>query len=260
MKAEVARKPFATEAALCAAFLGAIDRKAWTPYAETAGWDILLARNADGFQIGVQAKLRFNAEVLSQALEERGAYAATRPAPDCRAVLVPSGEARGLHRIAGYIGITILQVNGPPPRGVMWPAFSPYLPDEARSYTGDDWYEWAPAQRHRLPEYVPDVEAGASAPLQLTQWKIAAIKIAVTLESRGYVTRADFKAAGIDHRRWIARETQWLRRGALGWERGPNLPDFRAQHPRVFAEIAGKRAEWMPSPFPGELELARSLL
>lgn len=64
-------KPFPTEAALCAAFIAAIDKRAWTPYAETAGWDILLVRKVDGFQIGVQAKLVFNLDVVNQAIDRK---------------------------------------------------------------------------------------------------------------------------------------------------------------------------------------------
>ena len=55
-------KPYPTEVALCSAFIAAVPRE-WTAYAETAGWDILLVRKADGFQIGVEAKLKIGVEV-----------------------------------------------------------------------------------------------------------------------------------------------------------------------------------------------------
>lgn len=58
-------KMFKTEADLCAAFIASIDSR-WTPYAETAGWDILLVRHADGFQIGIQAKQKMNTEVVNR--------------------------------------------------------------------------------------------------------------------------------------------------------------------------------------------------
>ena len=57
------RQAFRSEADLCAAFLAALERehaKKWMAYAETAGWDILLVRLKDGFQIGIQAKLALN--------------------------------------------------------------------------------------------------------------------------------------------------------------------------------------------------------
>ena len=54
---------FAKESDLCAAFLASLP-EGWTAYPETAGFDILLGREVDGFQIGIQAKLRLNAKVI----------------------------------------------------------------------------------------------------------------------------------------------------------------------------------------------------
>lgn len=228
---------FATEAEMCAKFIAAVD-VTWTCYAETAGWDILLARKSDGLQIGVQAKLRFNPEVINQALES--VYDVDRGRPDCRAILVPSYATRRLGSIADYIGITVVAVK---PECDRWNApFYPYLPREEHGLN-DSWHEQAPLKRHRLPEYVPDVAAGASAPLQLTQWKLAAIKIAITLEARGYVTREDFKAHRIDHRRWVPQG--WLVCNSGRFRGGPDIPDFKLQHPRVYAEIAADSAKWM---------------
>lgn len=247
----MARRPkqepsFATEAALCARFI-ALVREGWVAYAETGGWDILLVRTEDGFQIGIEAKLRLNTEVISQALED--GYYGDRAGPDCRAVLVPDGaEAPHLHRICAYVGLTVIRVR---PEGKEYGiAFFPYLPriDYARSLD-DDWFELCPLRRHVLPDYVPDVAAGASAPVQLTAWKIAAIKIAVTLEKRGYVTRHDFKAYGLDHRRWTARENGWLQPREGVYVAGDRLPDLRGQHPRVYEEIAAEAEKWMaPAP------------
>ena len=98
----MATKPFPTEAALCAQFIELIDKRIWTPYAETQGWDILLVRRVDGFQIGIQAKLSLNIDVIAQAIESSGHWSATAAGPDCRAVLVP--EAAGqmvVHQPAG---------------------------------------------------------------------------------------------------------------------------------------------------------------
>jgi hypothetical protein len=62
------RRPYRTEADLCAAFLAALRRdyqEKWLAYAETEGWDVLLVRQKDGFQIGIQAKLALNASVIN---------------------------------------------------------------------------------------------------------------------------------------------------------------------------------------------------
>ncbi|TIU81425.1 MAG: hypothetical protein E5W01_20510, partial [Mesorhizobium sp.] len=63
-----AKAVFESEAALCAAFIARLP-KDWTAYPETAGFDILLVRGADGAQIGVEAKMTLNAKVLMQAVE-----------------------------------------------------------------------------------------------------------------------------------------------------------------------------------------------
>lgn len=244
MKAE---KPFATEADMCARFIAALP-KGWTPYAETAGWDILLVRDADGFQIGIQAKLRLNVEVINQAIEDRHSVAYHGDGPDCRAVMVPSSVDSGFVNICGYIGLTILQVRPAYQRGVSGPAYLPELPEAkiTSNYAYEDWYEAYSGFRHRLPEYVPDVAAGASGPVQLTDWKIRALKIAVTLEVRGFVTRDDFKHHRIDHRRWMTPDG-WLRRED-GVYKAHRMPDFKAQHPQVWEQVKADAPKWMPAP------------
>lgn len=238
---------FKTEVELCSRFIAAVDQNEWIVLAEWAGWDILLVRRADGFQIGIEAKLKFNAKVLAQALEE-WAISACSPGPDCRAVLVPADATVTLGPLAAYIGITVIKVYNPGRRGMVNGTFSPQLPKPPSDRRWDDhhWHEWCPAQRHKLPEYIPDVAAGAPSPTQLTDWKIKAIKIAVTLATRGYVTREDFKHHQIDHRRWIERGSGWLVPCDGRYAVGPHLPDFRSQHPKVWEQIAADAEKWMP--------------
>lgn len=235
---------FAKETDLCAAFIVALP-KGWTAYPETAGWDILLSRDSDGIQIGVQAKLKLNAEVINQAIEQHGAFAATHPGPDFRAVLVPADANRSLATIAEYAGLTVIRVSEtqgwPDGRKSRW--FDPRLPDEKWSWGTRHWHHFCPTSRERLPDFIPDVVAGDKAPLQLTEWKIKAIKIAVLLETRGHVTRSDFKALDIDHRRWIA--AKWIVPQNGVYIAG-KAPDFRAQHPKNFEEIKAVIADWMP--------------
>jgi hypothetical protein len=240
---------FASEADLCAAFIARLP-KGWTAYPETGGFDIVLVRDDDGFQIGIEAKLKLNAKVIEQAVEGGAWYYAGGSGPDCRAVLVPDGRT-GFNAVCAALGITVIRLNmvtngyqrlwgcGSPQR--FWPG----LP--SRNEGCREWFERAPMQRISLPDYVPDVTAGASAPTALTVWKIKAIKIAITLERRGYVTRADFKHHQINISRWIAPYAGWLvLDGEKRWIRGPHLPDFRAQHPRNYAEIDADIARWAP--------------
>lgn len=244
----MADKPFPTEVALCAAFIKALPKQ-WTAYAETAGWDILLVRK-DGYQLGIEAKLRMNTDVVNQVIEEYGSWAATRNGPDYRAVLVPSDAASGFGRIADYIGFAIIRMRAPqPPETPRYlrhsRPFDPALPvpPDQPDYSNREWHEWWPTKRHELPDYVPDVAAGAPSPLQLTHWKICAIKIQVTLETRGYVTREDFKHIGIDHRRFLARDG-YLRPGAQRGQWGGSL-GFAKQHPTVYAQIKADADKWI---------------
>lgn len=236
--------PFATEAEMCAYFIAHIGPQ-WTAYPETEEWDILLVRKADGFQIGIQAKLRLNADVLKQAAEDWHSWQREEePGPDCRAVLVPNTAAGNLLWIAGRLGLTVICVRilATNVRGY---EFQPQLPSEAHDYGwNQEWHEQLPTRRHPLPEYVPDVAAGASGPLKLTKWKIAAIKIAVTLEHRGFVTRQDFTALGIDYRRWLPSAQGWLEKSDNGFVAGAAMPDFRKQHPRVYEEVAADYEKW----------------
>lgn len=232
---------YETEAALCADFIewlkvphrhNGSDAPKWTPYAETAGWDILLVAE-DGTQIGVQAKLRFNMKVLQQCLphtwdewHDRG--------PDYRAVLVPEWDS-GDARIANALGLALIGHSGN-----HWhqPTFRPGL---LQNECGGGWHYWSPREREKLPEYVPDVPAGASGPIQLTKWKIAALRIVATLEVRGFVTREDFRQHAIDSRRWtgpggwlVPRSDRMQHAGQ--YIRGAGL-DFDKQHPEVYAQV-----------------------
>jgi len=239
-----APKPFATETDLCAAFLAAVP-DTWTAWKEHAGWDILLVRKADGFQIGIEAKLKCNATVLQQALEEYGTIGVASEGPDCRAILVPESEGT-LKPLADYLGITVIQMRVRD----RWsgPLFLPSLPEEPDQYSNHLWHEWLPTKRHALLEYLPHVPAGAPAPLQLTWWKIQAMKLVILATTRGYVTREDFKHLRIDHRMWVGANG-WLRpTERKGWYFAEGTPPFalKEQHPRVYAEIEADADKWMP--------------
>jgi len=240
-----AAKPKFTEADLCAAFIASIPEE-WQAYAETAGFDILLVRKADGFQIGVEAKLKLNGKVLAQAVEANGWF--NQQGPDCRAVLVPRDINTELAPIAAYVGLTVLRVD----MHDDWPGlrrhFWPTLPsDTQHGFWGqDDWHQLLPSRHCDVPEYVPDVVAGAPAPVQLTRWKVGALKLAILLQHRGHLTRADFKHHGIDIRRWIAAGAEWLVPAPQGFIAGRRLPDFRAQHPQVWEQIEAEPEKWLP--------------
>lgn len=226
---------FAKESDLCAAFIAALP-KDWTAYPETGGFDILLVRVADGFQIGVEAKLKLNAKVICQAAEFEGHYYVDQPGPDCRAALIPEGVSVDLAPLCRLIGITIIRMGER-----NW--FNPQLPKVSGAYySSDPWFERCPSKRIDLPDWVPDVTAGNSAPVALTDWKVRAIKIAITLSRRGFVTRKDFAFFKISMSRWT--QERWIvQDGQGGWKAG-RLPDFRAQHPINYPQIEADFDKW----------------
>jgi len=236
--------PFATEAALCADFISHATRRGdWVSYAETGGWDILLVRKEDGFQIGIQAKLVLNAKVLDQSLPDRYWHVAEN-GPDCRAILVPAGCCGNLSNICGFLGLTVIRQNSPVSKHRAQ-GFNPDLPLPSgvayAEYQNRDWHEWAPVKRVKLPDFIPDVAAGCSAPVQLTDWKVKALKLCVILEMRP-VSRSDFKALGLDASRWT---NYWLKRTPEGYVEGRGMPDFRRQHPENYAQIKADAENWI---------------
>lgn len=240
----MADTPKISEADLCAAFIAeATASGEWTAYPET-GFDILLVRVADGIQIGIEAKLTLNAKVLSQVTPYLSSWDAAENGPDYRAVLVPANKGGDLTTVCGALGVTVIRWYEAGDYGVR-AHFTPDLPHERHPGGDRHWHQWAPVTRCVLPDWVPDVTAGASAPLALTAWKVKAIKLRILLEDRP-VTRADFRALDLSPSRWTDPWSRWLDRApdGRGYIPGPKIPDFQAQHPRNYAEIKADRAKW----------------
>ena len=248
---------FPTEADLCRAFISQIPKQ-WTAYPESCGYDILLVRDSDGVQIGIEAKLRLNVDVIRQIVPRRSPWSIMRPAPDFRAVLVPWGRAGGLSEICGYLNITVIKMMSKElyksTRPFHKKKFYPDLPSVNPHdwyYRDDEWYDWCPAERCRIPDYVPDVRAGSPSPIKLSEWKIKAIKLVIILERRGYVTRSDFEHLKLSISRWIY-DSNWLSGGPNRGQyvRSAYTPDFRKVHPVNYAQIEADYDKWAPEPTP----------
>jgi hypothetical protein len=257
-------KPFATEAALCAAFLQTVPSD-WTAYPET-GWDILLVHK-DGWQLGIEAKMTLNAKVLTQAYQSHHGKYYDR-GPDFRAVLVGSASPE-MREVASYLGLTVLMAHEKEPNSwrsdanygaATWgdwasappfysvPALPRFEPLEKYDYWRNHaWPDFAPAKREALPEYVPMVEAGRPAPLQLTAWKIAAFRVCILVERRGGIDMAGFRALRVSPSRWTQQE-HWLQKSETRgvWVAGRlfPLPVWRVQHPEAYAAIEADFDKW----------------
>ena len=239
---------FKKEADLCAAFISTLPKQ-WTAYPETAGFDMVLVHET-GVQIGVEAKLVLNPKVVCQAMEKWTWW--NGAGPDFRAVLVDKINAN-MHPIVKRMGLTVITVHeeqrgiipaGNRVKGSRWYS-RPTLPCE-EIYGREEWFDCVPERRCRLPDYVPDVVAGDTAPVKLSDWKVKAIKICVCVRRFGAVDRAAFRELRIDPSRWI--DGSWLKPGAARglWVAGPYFPEqtFRNQHPTVFAEIEADFEAW----------------
>lgn len=239
---------FEKETDLCALFISRLEKE-WTAYPETGGFDILLVRKKDGFQIGVEAKLKLNAKVVLQAAENPEHYYVNNSGPDCRAVLVPAYSSNDLAGICRLLGITVIYVDHPGRQfsyGIRTP-YRPSLPKYSSPYNESDWYEICPAKRMNVPDWIPDVAAGSSSPMQLSFWKISAIKISVIMEKIGFVTRTDFSLYQISMSRWT--QGKWIIKGSDGqWIKGPRFPDLRLAHPTNYGQIEADYLKWKREP------------
>lgn len=242
------RHPFETEAQLCAAFIIWAQKRGYSCYPETAGWDILMV-DTSGFQIGIQAKLKLNARVICQALDRYGADVG----PDHRAVLVPTVDG-DLRQLCAHIGIEIFFCTSP----AEWHYSKPHDFFHDGGWLQGSMFDWNPVKRHRLPGYIPDVAAGVPSPVQLTSWKIGALKILARIEIYGSITREHITGYGVDPKRWCNAD-RWLvpldgdqKRGGR-WLRGEKCPPFDQQHPDVYAKIKAEAVK--AGPGPGQLAL-----
>lgn len=224
--------PWAVEAQMCDAFMVAAREAGWTCYPETGAWDILLV-GPDGFQCGVQAKLRSNLHVVAQALD--GLMRGRQSGPDVRAVLLPWHDS-DMQEVCHSTGIAYFWAepwsyrrHSPreTDRGVIWNLRAPGdFPDHLIRHRD-------PALRHWLPPVVPGGQAGCPAPMTLTPWKVKAIRLCLRLRARGYVTTRDFKDLDLNPTTWMHQG--WLL--ALGDRDGRHQKLTANPQHRLFDEL-----------------------
>lgn len=245
--------PFKNEEELCASYTAFARESGWVVYPETAGFDLLLVRPDDhpqaGTQIGVEAKQKLNAKVVDQILEQTPGDNRWEIGPDYRVVLVGSiGGAGGLARLLSRIGVTTIQ-----PDEDQWRhPVTQVWPDEGMDFGGKwhvvggwsetPWTDLTPAHRCELPEFVPSVRAGVPGPVQLTKWKIGALRVMAVLELEGSVTRPRIKQLGCDPTSWTRGPTCWLHAAGKGlYTRTEKLPRFDQQHPEIYAQLLAEQ-------------------
>lgn len=237
---------FKSEADLCTAFIAWADKQGVTCYAEWWGWDILVVY-PDGRQLGIQAKLRLNAEVILQAAPDRwywtdSSYTHENQGPDYRGLLVPKvNPLAGVARLLGLVVFEPFEAGYPKHRI----EFSPGL--DGANRVGDPWMDWNPSTRHELPPVPTDAVAGSPCPVTLTPWKLRALAVLAELEVVGTITTRRMKDLKVDPSRWLSG--LWLMPGETRgqWVRGERCPKFDEQHPAAYA-LALEKARTLPGP------------
>lgn len=241
---------------MCDQFMASIP-EGWVCYPETGNFDMVLVRESDGAQVGIEAKLKLSAKVIAQSAESWSVWRILHPAPDFRAVLVPSYVSHDMRKVCSLIGVQVVRIYhkedlhcqrwGQKESSARFYPDLPSLDYNHREMCGEEWFDFCPSARLPLPDYIPDTGAGSACPVRLSGWKVKAIKIVVILEKRGYVTRADFKHHAISMSRWTqGGMLAWLQPGKEKgqWVVTSRIPDFRAQHPINFSQIEEGYEDW----------------
>lgn len=245
------------ESELCADFAAWAKHYGWAVYPETEGWDLLLV-DQQGRQLGIEAKLTLNPKVIQQAIGDGGGFYGADIGPDHRGILVP--EVGPLAPIASFLGVEVFYGQRSGHR--RWDHEKGCLGDEVKysspHFNRFQWgaynrqltagmFDWNPEKRHPLPEYVNEQPGGVPGPIQLSEWKIGALKVMALLEVRGWVDRKDVRRLGCDPRRFCAGDGWLTAQGEGRWGIG-RVPRFDLQHPTAYADILAKTREQYPTP------------
>lgn len=234
------------ESELCTAFIEQLNAvPGWVCYPESAGFDIL-AVHESGRQIGVEAKLRLNAKVAEQILPHETDFQYEVPGPDHRIVIVGAvtEASKGIRRLLEMAGISVLVpwvrggFSSKEPAQVIDFQLAHYFRSQGTPWT-PHLFDWNPPTRCQVPVVVPNLPAGVPAPIRLTPWKEAALRLIIKMRQQGFITLKQFKDFGISPTRWTQGERPWLRKGeAQGqWVETEHLPPFEEQHSDAYAKL-----------------------
>lgn len=261
-----------TEADLCDAFITEFKTvEEWICHPETGGFDILLVHES-GRQIGVEAKLQLNAKVADQIIPDNHWHRYAGEGPDHRLVIVRSiTEANaGIAKMLGMLGVEVWAprlchaVDRSDARSfkTVWrPTFeaSSKMLHEARIQEdpsrplGYHWetalYDWNPLTRCVVPVAASTVRAGVPAPIRVTPWKMAAVRVIAKLRVQGYITAKEITSQGCSPTSWTRG---WLDKGTQQghWIETDRMPDIDKQHPELYAAaLAAEQAKQKPELF-----------
>lgn len=211
----------ASEAELCDLFTDAARADGFDVYPEVGGFDLLIVWRAErpmapawrspgnwlreiprGYQVGVDAKLRANVEVLDQAV---GRMDLLRR-PDEAAVLVPEA-GRPFRQLAGRLGLRVFTLAhcaaGRLDCGVRR---APAAIDRKRIEPAESRCDPIRSADHEplpVPPFALQSGGGRPHPRVLSPWRVAALRLCLRMRDAGFLTREDFKDQGMRVDRWV---------------------------------------------------------
>jgi hypothetical protein len=193
------------EVKLCEELILVACMEGFRVFPEVNGWDLIIVDDT-GVQLGIQAKMRPNLEVLAQAVRRR------YEGPRYRAVLVPR-SSRAFRDVAYELGVSVFTLQMIRAHARRWNRIKfPKCSD--RLFVFENMKEWSDKTLW-LPPVPGACPAGSPAPRPLTQWRVKAIELCFLLEERGFLSGEDFKAAGINAAGWVVRG-ELVRDGKVG--------------------------------------------
>lgn len=196
--------PYNKESELCDALIKVAKEQGYHIYPETSNWDIIIVKD---IQIGIQAKLKDNMDVLAQAIEGVQPVGVnikwSYPAPHIRAVLVPHAS-KEFKKIASVLGVFVIE-------GAVFNRYGK-IREWIKEISKLDGYNknclTFPKKLCWIPEVEIDVPAGVSSPKTITKWKLAAVKLCLLLNEKGFLTSVDFKSINMSMTLW--KQKKWL--------------------------------------------------
>lgn len=210
---------FKTEGELCDHFSMVANSNGWQAFPEVDGWDLVLF---DGVtQVGVEAKLRANIQLLAQAMRRtRG-----RRGPDYRAALVPNAS-RDLVDVCFCLRIVLFTFS-------------------TRLIALNPSFNLKPKQKLILPSVPLQDGGGRPSPRTLSMWREKSLRLCLRLRRDGFVTGKDFEGLKLHRQNWIQ---SWLiRDGKVDQyaryvhRLGTTLPDCGYERERdLIAEVDAK--------------------
>lgn len=191
---------YGTESDLCQVLMERASMDGWVPYPEIEDWDVVLVRG--GIQVGIQAKLRFNTKVVSQALRGLPGIDENQRrhrGPHYRAIAIPlkKTSADDAYRVGRMCRLLVIDMHRSPDLGFFagWRHVTRDPLQWRNARVNWRYYRWRPDETLWIPPAVPDIPAGVQSPRTVGRWQIAACWMEMQYRERGYVSLVDAREA-----------------------------------------------------------------